>query len=129
MSLISGLLENATEIDAHKLAEEFEPILVEGEQIERAFQIIRDLFVFTNWRLVLVDKQGVTGKKTEYHSIPYRSIIRFSVETAGHFDRDSEMKIWLRGTSAPIERQFRRRTDIVGLQKALAHYVLKVKAE
>lgn len=34
---------------------------------------MRDMFIFTNKRLVLVDKQGLTGKKVEYHSVPYRS--------------------------------------------------------
>ena len=42
-----------------------------------AFSLIRDLIVFTEFRLILVDKQGVTGKKTSYKSLPYRSISRF----------------------------------------------------
>ena len=44
--------------------------------------------------MIIVDKQGVTGKKVEYKSIPYKSISRFSVETSGHFDLDAELKIW-----------------------------------
>jgi hypothetical protein len=87
--------------------------------------LIRDFFVFTNKRLVLVDKQGLTGKKVEYHSIPYKSITHFSVETAGRFDRDAEMKIWISGIREPIEREFKKGTDvIVGVQKALARYIL-----
>jgi hypothetical protein len=125
MGIISGLIGNAAEIDAGKLTKEFEAILVEGEQIEKAFRLIRDLFVFTNKRLVLVDKQGVTGKKVEYHSIPYKSITHFSVETAGHFELDSELKIWLSGHHAPIERQFKKRANIIGVQKTLARYILK----
>lgn len=63
-----------------------------GEQVTLAFSLIRDLIVFTEFRLILVDKQGVTGKKTSYKSLPYRSISRFSVETSGHFDLDAELK-------------------------------------
>ena len=48
--------------------------------------------VFTNKRLIIQDVQGVTGKKREYLSVPYRSIERFSIETAGTFDMDAEMK-------------------------------------
>jgi Bacterial PH domain len=35
----------------------------------------------------------MTGKKVEYQSVPYRSITRFSIETAGTFDLDAELKI------------------------------------
>ena len=121
MGIISGLIGNAAEIDAGKLEKEFEAILVEGEQIEKAFRLIRDLFVFTNKRLVLVDKQGATGKKVEYHSIPYKSITHFAVETAGHFELDSELKIWLSGTHTPIERQFKKR-GLFGISHGRAIY-------
>jgi hypothetical protein len=122
MGLFDGILGNASEVDRQQLERDFEAILAEGEQIERAFKLIRDLFVFTNRRLILVDKQGMTGKKAEYHSIPYRAITHFSVETAGHFDADSELKIWLSGSSTPIEREFKRGTNIVDVQKTLAQY-------
>lgn len=123
MGVFSGLFGNATEIDVQALEREFSAILIEGEQIDKAFKILRDLFVFTNRRLVLVDRQGTTGKKVEYHSIPYRAITHFVVETAGHFDGDAEMKIWLSGSSMPIEREFKKGSDITGVQKLLAQYV------
>lgn len=58
-----------------------------------AFKVIRDMFVFTNKRLIIVDKQGVTGKKAEYLSVPYGSITRFSKESAGMMDLDADLKI------------------------------------
>ncbi len=125
MGVFSGLFGNASEIDVQELEREFSAIMVDGEQIDKAFRILRDLFVFTNRRLVLVDRQGTTGKKVEYHSIPYRAITHFLVETAGHFDADAEMKIWLSGNSMPIEREFKRGTDIIGVQKTLAQHVLR----
>jgi hypothetical protein len=123
MGLFDGIMGNASEVDRQQLQREFEAILAEGEQIERAFKLVRDLFVFTNRRLVLVDKQGMTGKKAAYHSIPYRAITHFVVETAGHFDTDSELKIWISGSSTPIEHEFKRGTNIVDVQKTLAQYV------
>jgi hypothetical protein len=123
MGFLDGLMGNASEVDREQLQREFEPILAEGEQIDRAFKVIRDLFVFTNRRLIMVDKQGMTGKKAAYHSIPYRAITHFAVETAGHFDADAELKIWISGSSTPIEHEFKRGTDIVGVQKSLAQYV------
>jgi hypothetical protein len=122
--LINGILGNATEVDAQKLAKQLEDLLVEGEKVERGFKLVRDLFVFTDKRLILVDKQGMTGKKVEYHIIPYASISHFSVETAGRLDLDAEMKIWIRGFSAPLHREFKKGVDVVGVQKALARHVL-----
>jgi len=123
--MLQGLFGNASEVDIKSLQKDLDAILVEGEGLIKAFRVIRDLFVFTDKRLILVDKQGLTGKKAEYHSIPYRSISHFSVETAGSFDMDAEMKIYISGNMTPIEREFKRGTDIVGVQKILAQYVLK----
>jgi hypothetical protein len=125
MGLLSGLLGNAAEIDTGKLEDEFSRILSKDEQIEKAYKVLRDLFVFTNRRLILVDRQGLTGKKSEYHSVPYRSITHFSVETTGHFDLDAELKIWLTGNPTPIEKNFHNDGNIYDVQKALATYVLR----
>lgn len=84
MGLLDGLLGHASKIDPSKIAEEFARVLAPGERVEHAYQLLRDYFVFTDRRLVLVDKQGITGSKVEYHSVPYRSITHFSVESAGH---------------------------------------------
>ena len=124
MGIISSLMGNASEIDPQKLDAEISPLLVDGESVERAFKVVRDMFVFTNKRLILVDKQGMTGKKIDYHSIPYKSIYHFSTETAGRFDLDAELKVWISGSSTPIQRQFKKGTDIVGVQKTLAQHVL-----
>jgi hypothetical protein len=125
MGLLDGLLGNASEIDPAKLQAEFAQVLASGEKIERAYQLIRDLFVFTDKRLILVDKQGLTGSKIEYHSLPYRAITHFSIETGGHFDLDAELKIWVSGAAAPIQKQFNKKLSIYELQSVLATYVLK----
>ena len=77
MGLLSGLMGNASQKNVDKVERDLEDILVPGEQVTLAFSLIRDLIVFTEFRLILVDKQGVTGKKTSYKSLPYRSISRF----------------------------------------------------
>ncbi|NLY78572.1 MAG: PH domain-containing protein, partial [Lysinibacillus sp.] len=74
MGLFDGLMGNASEVDVGKVSEELKEILIPSEKVEHAYKVIRDMFVFTNKRLILVDKQGMTGKKVEYHSIPYHSI-------------------------------------------------------
>lgn len=123
--MFQGLFGNATEINAKELQKDLEATIVEGETVVKAFRILRDLFIFTDKRLLLIDKQGLTGKKAEYHSIPYKSISHFSVETAGTFDMDAELKIYISGNPTPIQREFKRGTDIVGVQKVLAGFILK----
>jgi hypothetical protein len=125
MGLFNGLMGNASEVNIEEVNKEYANILAENENIERAYKLIRDMFIFTNKRLILIDKQGMTGKKVEYHSIPYKSITHFSIETAGHFDLDAELKIWISGTQAPIEKQFNKSLNIYALQSVLASYVLK----
>lgn len=77
MGLLNNLLGNATELNKNEITKEFDEILCPGEEIEKAFNIIRDKWVFTTHRLIIEDIQGVTGRKREYHSIPYRSITHF----------------------------------------------------
>ena len=125
MGFLDGLMGNAAEIDIEEIRAEFQKILAPGEKIEKAYRLIRDMFLFTDKRLILVDKQGITGKKTEYHSVPYRSITHFSIETAGNFDLDAELKIGLSGSQTPLQKQFNKSLNIYELQSVLAAYVLK----
>lgn len=125
MGLLDGMLGNASKIDADKIQTEFAQILAPGERVEHAYQLIRDYFVFTDKRLVLVDKQGITGSKVDYHSVPYKSITHFSVETGGTFDLDAELKIWISGMANPVQKQFNKKLSIYEVQSVLASYVLK----
>jgi len=125
MGLLDGVMGNASKIDPAKIQQEFARILVPGERVEHAYQLIRDYFVFTDKRFVLVDKQGITGSKIEYHSIPYKSITHFSIETAGTFDLDAELKIWISSTASPIQKQFNKKLSIYEVQTVLASYVLR----
>ena len=125
MGLFSGLLGNAGQIDLADVEAEFSQILLPDEKLQQAYKVIRDLIVFTDRRLILVDKQGLTGSKKEYQSIPYRSVVRFSAETKGHFDLDAELKIWLSSTDQPISKTFSKDGNIMSVQKALATYVCR----
>jgi hypothetical protein len=41
------------------------------------------------------------------------------------FDRDAELKIWLAGVNYPVEKELKKGTDVVGVQKTLARHILK----
>lgn len=126
MGLFSALIGNAGEVSNELLLKDYGLLLIEGESIELGFKLIRDTFIFTNKRLLLIDKQGITGSKIAYQSISYKSISRFSVETAGTFELDAELKIWVSSEQSPsIVKQFNKSVNVYEVQKVLAHYVLK----
>jgi hypothetical protein len=125
MGFFSSLLENAGTAKPTDLNSEYGVLLAEGEVIEIGFKLVRDVFIFTNKRLILVDKQGVTGKKVAYLSVAYKSISRFGIETAGHFDLDAELKIWVSSEVEPsIVKKFNSQVNIYDLQRVLAQHVL-----
>ncbi len=67
--MIDAIRGNAREVGAEELHRSLGDILADDEFIDKGFKMVRDLLVFTNKRLILVDKQGVTGKKVEIQSI------------------------------------------------------------
>ncbi|MEN2400439.1 PH domain-containing protein [Flavobacterium sp. MC2016-06] len=125
MGIFSAILGNAGAVSQEDLLKNYGQLLTDSEEIEMGFKLIRDTFIFTNKRLILVDKQGITGSKTEYRSIAYKSISRFSIETAGTFDLDAELKIWVSSELQPsIVKQFNKSVNVYEVQKVLAHHVL-----
>ncbi len=110
MGLFNAILGNASEVSLENVTKEFQPLLIEGETIEKAFKLVKDMFVFTNKRLILAEKQLV-GTKVDYLSIPYSSVIKFSKESAGMLDLDAELKIWIKDEAAPITKQFGKGGD------------------
>ncbi len=126
MGLFSSLLGNAGAVTQEDLLKKYGQLLTDSEEIELGFKLIRDTFIFTNKRLILVDVQGLTGSKTEYKTITYKSITRFSIETAGTFDLEAELKIWISSEVHPsIVKQFNKSVNVYEVQKVLAHHVLK----
>jgi hypothetical protein len=124
MGFLDGLAGNASRVDPRSAAQEYGRLLAQDEQGHAAYQLVRDAMLFTDRRLILVDKQGVTGRKMQYHSIPYRSITHFGVETAGTFDLDAELTIWISGGQG-IVKQFGRGVDVYEVQALLASFVAR----
>lgn len=126
MGFFSNLLGNAGVANPNELQNEYSNLLIDGEQIDIGFKLFRDVFIFTNKRMLLIDKQGLTGKKIEYKTVTYKSISRFSVETVGNFDLDAELKIWISAETIPsISKKFNKQVNIYEVQRVLASYVLQ----
>lgn len=125
MGLINKILGNASEASSEKLSEKYARLLIQDEEVELGFKLFRDVFMFTNKRLILIDVQGLTGSKIEYKSMPYKSISRFSLETSGNFDLDAELKIWISSENIPsLSKRFNKSIDVYKVQKYLAAKVI-----
>jgi hypothetical protein len=124
MGLLSSVLGNAGAVNSQALNEKYGKLLTENEVIEVGFNVFRDKFIFTDKRLILVDVQGITGKKVSFVSVPYGKITKFSIETAGHLDLDAELKIWVGSDPMPIEKKFNKQVNVYDLQAVLAAHVL-----
>ena len=122
MGLFNGIIGNASEVNLEKIQEEYRKLLGSSEKLEKAYKLIRDMILFTNKRMIIIDKQGVTAKKVEYRSIPYRAITNFSVESAGHFDLEAELKIYISGMADPIRKTFGSGVNIYEVQAIIAEY-------
>lgn len=76
-----------------KSAERYENFLMAGEQVQMEFKGIRDAAVFTDRRLIVIDPQGLRGKKVSVSSFPWKNVTAFSLENSGTLDLDAELKI------------------------------------
>ncbi|MEZ7494032.1 PH domain-containing protein [Leeuwenhoekiella aequorea] len=125
MGLFNNILGNASEVSSEELTQKYGRLLIETETVELGFKLFRDVFMFTNKRLILIDVQGLTGSKMEYKSLPYKNISRFSLETAGTFDLDAELKIWISSEDMPsVSKKFNKSIDVYAVQRLLAQKVM-----
>jgi len=102
-------------------------VLLDNENVVMAFKAGRDISCFTNKRIFVMDVQGWSGEKIEYTSIPYSSVRGFSAESAGGWDRDSNVNIYTKNywTLAKLKLDFRKgKADIIAIQKFLSAIVL-----
>jgi len=125
MGLFTGLDKNTGSMETKKLHLEFGQLLVDGEVIEVGFVVLRDTFLFTNKRLLLVNIQGISGKQIEYLSIPYSKITKFSIQTGGNFDLNAELRLWIGSDTIPFEKKFNKDVSIYDVQKVLASHILR----
>ena len=110
-------------VNNNTYADHILPMCVEGEEILGTFQAIRDGIVFTNKRIIAINIQGLTGKKKDFTSLPYSKIQAYSVETAGHFDLDSELELWFSGLGR-VKLEFVSSANVTEICQTISAHVL-----
>ncbi|ALC11167.1 PH domain-containing protein [Sphingopyxis sp. 113P3] len=104
-------------------ADKVAQLLLPDEKVISSFKAIRDGVVFTDKRIIVVNVQGITGRKVDYSSLPYSKISAFSVETAGTFDLDSELEMYFSGLGK-VKLEFTGQTNLVEISKIIAGFAL-----
>jgi len=110
-------------VDENGVIEDIYPLFIYEEEIIGVYKGVRDYVAFTNKRIIAVDVQGMTGKKKDFSSLPYSKIQAFSVETAGHFDLDSELEIWFSGLGK-VKFDFTGGSDILKIGNLISNFIL-----
>ncbi|ETP70310.1 PH domain-containing protein [Planomicrobium chinense] len=97
-------------------------LFIAGEEAHIAYKTIRDVAVVTNKRIIISDKQGMTGKKVEVYTIPFKSIIMYSSENGGTFDLNAELELWTK--AGKFKLNLNKKVDIRKLDKLIAEAIL-----
>ncbi len=135
--------ENNSQIDAKMIEAALKSnpkVLLPDEYVELAFKCGRDSFVLTSHRIMLIDVHDFSGQRVSYFTILWPTVRAFSVETAGTFDRDTELRLFTnlpdtircvkgepRRAMTRIDIDFRAgHADIFAIQKFFADKILGV---
>jgi hypothetical protein len=116
---------NLKPIDLSQVNKAVHGLLIDGEEIIYAFKTVRDQLIFTNKRIISVDVQGITGKRTSLSSMPYSKVQFFAIQTPGFVELvpDSELVLtFSNGFVASFE--FKGNVDIGVIGRIISEYVL-----
>jgi hypothetical protein len=126
--LVQGLAGNFSQQSKEELTKQYQQYLLKDEEIQSGYVLVRDALIFTNIRIIFVDKQGATGKKTSFKSIFLMNIVGVEMETAGFGIDDSEIVItFLENVQLKpynenlrsLKFEFPKKTDITPLYRYL----------
>lgn len=118
---------NLSPINLSDVRDEVNGLLIENEHMICAFKTVRDQLIFTDFRIIAVDVQGITGKRKSFSSLPYSKVQFFSIQTPGFAELvpDSELYMeFANGFTAKFE--FRGSVDIGQIGRMISEFVLSV---
>lgn len=124
MSFINDMIGITIELDQKEMEEKISKFLLENEKLIKGYQIVRDVMILTDKRIIIVDYLGLRGKKIEYQMIPYHKINRLYIETPGNLDTDYTLKLFISGSLEPIEKQINKDVDIHELNHIIFSHML-----
>ena len=127
-TFLSFLSDNGVATDPTKVEQQLKTspqILQVDEGVDAVYKIGRDLCVYTTKRVLLIDKQGITGKRVEYRSIPLRYALAYKIETSGHLMSEPKIRIYMEGAPDVKQDLAKGSSDVWGVNKILANHILE----
>lgn len=94
--------------------------LVTGEAIQAAFVAPTGAVLFTDRRILLVQREHLLEARIETSSYPYRSVRHFSIQEGEAAQSRSMVRIWLGDEAQPLHLRANPGTDLRPLQRLLA---------
>lgn len=128
-AFLDFLGDNAIAINPSEVEQKLKssPVVLQSDEaVEQAYQAGRDLSLFTTKRFLSVNKEGITGKRVEFLSIPLRYCQGFAVQTAGLFLSEPRVEIYAGHTV--LQDLSKSSNDIWGVHKILSEKVVKESA-
>lgn len=105
------------------IPDDIEETLITGERALCAYKTLFGISVLTDKRLILRGADGLAGKNIQIRTLPYSSIIMYSIKNANRFMAASaEIELWTQAGVTTIGVP--KGIDVYALDKLLASYVL-----
>jgi hypothetical protein len=90
--------------------------LVASESVEAAYVSPTGTLLFTDRRILLVQREHLLEEKVETASYPYRELRHFSITEGSR----GALRIWLGAEPQPLHLRANQGTDLARLQRLLA---------
>ena len=117
---------NLKEIKLDSIRKDVAGLLIEGEEAVMAFHSVRDQLVFTNYRIIASDIQGVTGTRKAFTSLPYARIQYFTVQTPGFGELFPDTELFVMFSNRFTARfEFKSKSDIGKIARLIGNNALK----
>ncbi len=93
MAKTQGLAGNLSELSLGWIKKEYGCFLMDGENVVTGFELIRDCVIFTDKRIISIDRRGMLGKKLRVTSVYLRQVVGVALETAGAGINDHKLRL------------------------------------
>ncbi|MDR1565374.1 MAG: PH domain-containing protein [Oscillospiraceae bacterium] len=110
-------------IETERIKNAVQDLLINDEELVAAFDSARDKVIFTNFRIIFYEQQGLAGVKYHYTMIPYKHITAYAIETAGSVERDCSLEMVVNGIGH-VKFAFTSGVDVFKLSQVVSFYVL-----
>lgn len=94
--------------------------LLPDEPVHAAFQSPTGAVIFTEGRIILIQRESLLEEKIETSSFSYRAIRQFALTEAAAAASRSAIRIWLGAEPQPLHLRAGSGTDLTALQRLLA---------